>query len=250
MFFIKERVTKAKLLQIVSGVNKVTFWIVAFIFDYGVYFLIMLFYILIMAAYQIDGMSTFDELLRNSIVLMAFGLAVLPFTYVLSFAFVIPTTGLVSLAIGYIVTGTLFYTVYFTLHSDLLDLRWLSEPLGWTFLVFPHYSMTRAFSNLNIMQTTIAACDSNCASILGDQCDMDMICSVGFNCENNPLIPETLCLLQSACCSRNFYSFEESAIGIMLVALVIVSIVSFIILFIIEFKVFRTLINKIKNTNV
>lgn len=246
MFYIKERITKAKLLQVVSGVNKGIFWLVAFIFDYGVYFLIMLVYILIMAAYQIEGLSTFEELLRNTIVLLAFGLAVLPFTYVLSFAFLVPTTGLVSLAIGYIVTGTLFYTIYFTIHSDFLDLKWLSVPLGWTFLVFPHYSMTRAFSNLNIMQSTLAACDANCAS-LGPTCDLDLICSATVDCN---VFGELACQLQSTCCSRNFYSFEETAIGIMLVAMVLVSIVSFIVLFVIEFKVFRTLINKIKNKKV
>lgn len=250
MFYIKERVSKAKLLQIVSGVNKGIFWLVAFLFDYAVYFLIMLFYILIMAAYQKEGLSTFEELLRNTVVLLAFGLAVLPFTYVLSFAFKIPTTGLVSLAIGYIVTGTLFYTVYFTLHSELLDLRWISEPLGWAFLVFPHYSLTRALSNLNIMQVTLSSCDRNCKAILGDMCDMQAICDAGADCQNNPLIPTALCDAQAVCCSRNFYSFDETAIGIMLTALVIVSIVSFFFLFIIEFKVFRTIINRCRNINV
>ncbi len=107
MFYIKERITKAKLLQIVSGVNKFVFWAVAFIFDYAIYFLIMLFYILIMAAYQKDGLSTVEELSRNSLLLLAFGFAVLPFTYVLSFLFRMPTTGLVALAIGSIITGNL-----------------------------------------------------------------------------------------------------------------------------------------------
>lgn len=251
MFYIKERVTKAKLLQIVSGVNKAIFWFVAFFFDYFIYFLIMLFYILIMAAYQKEGLSTFEELLNNSIVLLLFGLSVLPFTYVLSFAFKIPTTGLVSLAIGYIVTGTLFYTVYFTLNSDLLDLQWISEPLGWAFLVFPHYSLTRAFSNLNIMQTTIAACKRNCQSLLSDNCDLDEICKLGAEeCRSNPLLPSGVCDIQEVCCNNDFYSFEETAIGIMLVALAIMTVVSFFFLFIIEFKVFRTIINKFKNMKV
>lgn len=246
MFYIKERITKAKLLQIVSGANKFIFWTVAFIFDYGVYFLIMTVYILATAAYQKDGFSTFEELSRNTIILLAFGLAVLPFTYVLSFAFQVPTTGLVSLSIGYIVSGTLFYTVYFTLNSDLLDLKWISEPLGWTFLVFPHYSLTRAFSNLNIMQTTIAACDRNCRTFnISDTCEP--LCKVE-NCRD--IFPSQLCDAQDACCARDFFSFDEGAAGIMLTALILVAIVSFFVLFIIEFKVFRTFINYLRNRKV
>lgn len=248
MFYIKERITKAKLLQIVSGANKVIFWAVAFIFDYGIYFLIMIVYILATAAYQKVGFSTFEELSRNTIVLLAFGLAALPYTYVLSFAFRVPTTGVVTLTIGYIVTGTLFYTVYFTLHSDLLDLKWISVPLGWTFLIFPHFSLTRAYSNLNIMQTTIAACDRNCEllGLPGGTCET--LCNVQ-DCRGMGL-PSALCDAQDTCCTRNFYSFDENAIGIMLTALVAVSLVSFFILFILEFKVIRTFINYLRNRRV
>lgn len=249
MFYIKERITKAKLLQIVSGANKVIFWAVAFVFDYGVYFLVMIVYVLATAAYQKEGFSTFEELSRNTIVLLAFGLAVLPFTYVLSFAFRVPTTGLVSLTIGYIVSGTLFYTVYFTLHSDLLDLKWISVPLGWTFLIFPHYSLTRAYSNLNIMQTTIAACDRNCRLLVPMFDSCEPLCEVD-NCRENPLIPDLLCDAQDTCCARDFYSFDENAIGIMLTALVVVAIVSFFVLFILEFKVVRTFINFLRNRKV
>lgn len=252
MFYIKERMTRAKLLQIVSGANKVIFWAVSFIFDYGLFFLIMLVYVLATAAYQKEGFSTFDELLRNTILLLAFGLAALPFTYVLSFAFRLPTTGVVTLTIGYIITGTLLYVVYFTLHSDFLDLKWISVPLGWAFLVFPHYSLTRGYSNLNIMQTTIAACDRNCRDLTAgflNLTDCKPLC-VPQNCTQAfPLLPQ-LCDAQARCCARSFYSFDETAIGIMLVALVVVAIAAFFILFILEFKVFRTFINYLRNRKV
>jgi ATP-binding cassette subfamily A (ABC1) protein 3 len=248
MFYIKERISKAKLLQIVSGANKFIFWMVAFIFDYGIYFLVMIVYVLATAAYQKEGFSTFEELSRITLVLLAFGLAALPFTYVLSFAFKVPTTGLVTLTIGYIITGTLFYTVYFTLHSDFLDLKWVSVPLGWTFLIFPHYSLTRAYSNLNIMQTTIAACDRNCKLFgIGDNCEP--ICELDVpNCSD--VFPGPLCDVRDSCCARAFFSFDETAIGIMLVALIVVCIASFFILFILEFKVFRTFINYLRNRKV
>ncbi|KAL7030128.1 hypothetical protein ACKWTF_006533 [Chironomus riparius] len=250
MFYIKERISKAKLIQIVSGANKFLFWIVSFVLDYFIFFLITMLYILIMAAYQKDGLSTFDELLRNTIIILVFGLAVLPFTYVLSFAFKLPTTGLVTTAITYIVSGTLFYTVYFVLISDLLDLRWVGDPLGWTFLIFPHYSLTKGMSNLNIMQTTISTCDAQCATIQG--CSYELMCNTDLPCDMSPLpnpLP-FLCQLQKDCCSRNFYNLGDDGIGIMLIALVIVSITSFIVLFIIEFRVIQTLIVMIRKPKI
>lgn len=245
MFYIKERVSKAKLLQIVSGANKFVFWSVAFIIDYIILFLISLFYILIMFAYQKEGFSTFDELFRITLLLLVFGFAILPFTYVLSFAFKVPTTGLVTSAIAFIVTGTLFYTVYFVLISELFDLRWVGDPLGWTFLLFPHYSLTRGMSNLNIMQSTIAACDRQCVAVL-PTCDYDMMCNTDLRCDMI-MIPEQrfLCDLQVSCCKRDFFTLEEEGISIMLIAMVVVGFVSFILLFFIEYRVIKSIIGLI-----
>jgi ATP-binding cassette subfamily A (ABC1) protein 3 len=251
MFYIKERVTKAKLLQIVSGVNKVVFWLVAFIIDYGIFFLITLVYIGVLAAYQKEGLATIEELGRNTIILLLFGLAVLPFTYVLSFCFAVPTTGLVTLAIGYIVSGTLFYTVYFVLVSDLLDLRWLAEPLGWVFLLFPHFSLTKGLSNINIMQATLATCERQCAVV--EICEFDQICVPNPLCDgdltNFPTL-QFLCQLQQSCCDKNYYSFEENAVGRIMVALVVVALGSFIILFIIEYNVIKMIINRCRKSKV
>jgi len=248
MFYIKERVSKAKLIQIVSGANKFLFWIVSFVLDYFIFFLITMLYILVMAAYQKDGLSTFEELLRNTIILLVFGFAVLPYTYVLSFAFKLPTTGLVTTAIAYIVSGTLFYTVYFVLVSELLGLQWVGNPLGWTFLIFPHYSLTKGMSNLNIMQSTISTCDSQCASVPG--CTYELMCNTDLPCDQNPLPPipglPFLCQVQNDCCSRNYYNLGDDGIGIMLIALVIVAITSFIVLFIIEYRVIQTIIVMIR----
>jgi ATP-binding cassette subfamily A (ABC1) protein 3 len=249
MFYIKERVSKAKLIQIVSGANKFLFWMVSFVLDYIVFFLIAMLYILVMAAYQKEGLSSFEELLRITIILLIFGFAVLPYTYVLSFAFTLPTTGLVTTAITYIVSGTLFYTVYFVLISELLGLQWVGEPLGWTFLIFPHFSLTKAMSNLNVMQSTIASCDSQCATVQG--CTIDLICNNSLPCDLNPPPPQIpnlpfFCSLQESCCSRNYFNLGDDGIGIMLIALVIVALTSFVVLFIIEFRVIQTIIVMIR----
>lgn len=87
VFYIKERVSRAKLLQFVSGVNKVIFWFTAFIIDYVIFILISLLLIGVLAVYQQDAFSTFQELGRNFAILVLFGFAAFPFTYIFSFMF-------------------------------------------------------------------------------------------------------------------------------------------------------------------
>lgn len=85
MFNIKERASGAKLLQFVSGVNAFTFWTVSFLWDYLVFIVAMALYILTLAAFQEEGWSTPTELSRVVIVMMCFGSAVIPFTYLCSY---------------------------------------------------------------------------------------------------------------------------------------------------------------------
>ena len=72
MFYIKERVTRAKLLQFVSGVNVLAFWAVSFLWDYMTYIVTILFYIGTLAAFQEDGWSSAEELGRCLSMLLYF----------------------------------------------------------------------------------------------------------------------------------------------------------------------------------
>lgn len=87
VFYIKERVSRAKLLQFVSGVNKIIFWFTAFVIDYAIFILISLLLTGVLAAYQQDAFSTFQELGRIFAILVLFGFAAFPFTYICSFMF-------------------------------------------------------------------------------------------------------------------------------------------------------------------
>ncbi len=97
VFYIKERVSRAKLLQFVSGVNKVIFWLTSFVIDYVIFILISLLLIGVLAAYQQDAFSTFAELGRNFAILVLFGFAAFPFTYIFSFMFQVSLGGRVLL---------------------------------------------------------------------------------------------------------------------------------------------------------
>lgn len=251
LFYIKERVSRAKLLQFVSGVNKVIFWMTSFVIDYLQFLLITLLLLGVLAAYQKDGFSTVPELGRNFILLVAFGFGALPFTYILSFLFQVPSTGLVRLSIAYIVSGVFAFMAYFILSNEIFNLQYISDPLGWVFLIFPHYSLAIGMSNLNIKQSTLSVCDQQCA--FNPLCvaagGVKAICEAAadINCDNiiDP-VQRGICGLLNSCCDRNFYSFRDDGIGKNLVALLIIGVVSFLLLFAVEYRWIQNLFYQCK----
>lgn len=62
MFYIKERVCKAKHLQFVSGVSVVPFWVAAFVCDLLTFIFTSILIIITLAFYQEDGFKTAPEL--------------------------------------------------------------------------------------------------------------------------------------------------------------------------------------------
>lgn len=255
MFYIKERVTRAKLLQFVSGVNKFIFWLTSFVIDYLIFILISILFIGVLAAYQEEGYKEIEELARNFLLIIVFGFAALPFTYVLSFIFQIPSTGLVRLAILYIITGVFAFMAYFILSIESLGLKTVADVLGWIFLLFPHYSLSRGMSNLNVLQSTINVCETRCTSLdfckdvggVSGMCKQlnDVDCSVDWIGLGMPEF-NTACLLKDTCCDNDFYDLSGKGIGVHLLALVIIALVSFIALFAIEFRWLQNIFFKFK----
>lgn len=159
-----------------SGANKVVFWMVSFVFDYIQFFIMSILFMLVLAAYQQDNYSTFEELWRVFIVFLVFGFAMLPFTYLLSFFFDIPSTGLSRLTIIYIITGIFAFMAYFIMSVEALGIQNAAKILGWIFLIFPHFSLSQAMSNLNVRQSTLNICKSQCQTF--PECTLDFLCKL------------------------------------------------------------------------
>ena len=247
MFYIKERVSRAKLLQFVSGVNKIIFWLTSFIIDYAIFIAISLVFFIVLAAYNKEGYSTVLDLSRNFLILLTFGFAVLPYTYVWSFLFQIPSIGLVRLSIGYVISGVFFYLAYFVLNHELLGLQYLAEPLGWFFLMFPHYSLARGMSKLNTKQAILGFCDIHCSNV--PDCKpfgMQSICDNSSILCSEPALSK-ICELKNSCCDRNYYSLSDTGIGLNLIAFGLIGVVSFIVLLAIEYRWIQNLFYSSKN---
>lgn len=177
IIYIKERITKAKLLQFVSGINVVMYWLTAFLWDYLVFVIIAFLMTLTIGVFQEDGYSTFQQLGRIYFVLIMFGFAVLPFIYIAAFFFNAPASGFTKMSIIFIFLGVAMYTVVFSMRFEGFNLGHVADTLTWIFLTVPHFALSNAFSNINMVNVLSDVCDRQC-SILG-QCGEKL-------CKENP----------------------------------------------------------------
>lgn len=106
IFPLKERITNAKQVQMMAGVNPIVFWFSNFAWDFIVYFLISLIFALILylfdKRYTLHSNGGFGTLVFLFFLL---GLAGIPWAYILSFPFKSAPAAYSILIISTIATG-------------------------------------------------------------------------------------------------------------------------------------------------
>ena len=104
VFLIKERVSKSKHIQILSGVHYANFWMATFVWDY-INFLVPCFFTVVLL-YVFDIEAFIKAGIHNVVILMlVFGLGQLPFVYCLSLLFRESTAGFVYTSVLNIFVG-------------------------------------------------------------------------------------------------------------------------------------------------
>lgn len=99
MYYIKERTSKAKLLQFVSGVNVWTFWLVSIIWDYLHYLLSVGLMIGILVVFQQPSWYSGDDRSRIFVLFVSFAVAAFPMVYLFSMLNNDAANGFTNLAI-------------------------------------------------------------------------------------------------------------------------------------------------------
>lgn len=107
LFPIRERVIGSKHLQYISGVKPVIFWITSFITDFVQYLLPCVGIVVVLVLFKMEEFTILPMQLYFLILCASFGVCVILLVYVLSFLFVIPTSGFAVLTVMGIFTGNL-----------------------------------------------------------------------------------------------------------------------------------------------
>ena len=87
VFVVRERETKAKHLQIVSGVSFFSYWLSTFLFDFASYQIPLWLTVIILKAFSVDALMKGKAFGATVILLELWGASVTGFTYFVSFAF-------------------------------------------------------------------------------------------------------------------------------------------------------------------
>lgn len=144
---IKERTSRSKLLQLISGVNFWIYWLTSFIWDYMSFFLISSIILFTMAMYEEHGWTTWDDVFRMTVLFMGFIFALLPWLYITSLVYSTPTA-------GYIFTFHLGLFFGNALHYVIMALRWMGMPRDANLftaicIIVPFFAFVNGLNNLN-----------------------------------------------------------------------------------------------------
>ena len=142
---IEERSGKVKHLQLVCGMNKSVYWLSTFFWDLLWYLSFLVLVVILYAAFRDPYYTTRDVFPVFVLILICYGLATIPWMYILSFAFGSPAT-------AYVVLFCLNFFVGFTLlivDAILVYLRDLDDAneILQYYLIYvpvPSYSLVRS----------------------------------------------------------------------------------------------------------
>ncbi|XP_067006390.2 phospholipid-transporting ATPase ABCA3 isoform X2 [Anabrus simplex] len=230
MFPIKERISKSKHLQFVSGVEVLSFWFVSLAWDGIIFLLPALGLIITLASFQEESFSTFEELGRVFLILMFFGWAMLPYTYLFSYLFSLPATGYTRMSMLNIFGGVAAFMVVTILAAPGIDLKYISDALEWVLMILPHYSLSKSVHKLNMNYQYLKICKDVlpiCATL--NETSQPNICCPGHCPESSGCLEFT----------EDYFSFEAPGIGRNLIYFIIAGCCFMILLVLIEYRVFE-----------
>nr|CAD7204834.1 unnamed protein product [Timema douglasi] len=250
MFQIKERVSKSKHLQLVSGVKILIYWGTSYLWDLVTFFIVTLWILVTMISSQEEGYSTFIELVRYFVVFMSFACGVLPLIYLFSYLYSSPSTGFTRVVMLNAFTG--LHATNMSLIQDILclsgvagflivcildmpslDLSGVSHTVDWLLMSVPLYSLGISLRNMymnNALQDACRLLATRCHTIPNPCCrDPEL-------CPNGKCIPMT----------DNFFDWTFPGVGRNIFFFYINGIVFASILMFIEFRCFEKILYRTK----
>lgn len=239
VFVIKERVTKAKHLQFLSGAGGLNFWFSTFAWDFFHYLICTL---LIMAVWGIfshaksleQNLSYFlgtERLGISFLLFLLYGCAQIPMTYLMTYLFQIPASGFAWITIINIVTSQATILAVNIISIPQLDLLSTARALEWTFLIiFPNFALGQGLNDIykNAVYNDLCAPFVDLCAFIPNPCCKD-------NCGDN-------CIDYTS----NYMSWVSPGVGRFAVFMAIQSVLFFGIIFGMEYRFFSLIKQSIK----
>ncbi|XP_061768543.1 phospholipid-transporting ATPase ABCA1-like isoform X2 [Nerophis ophidion] len=149
LFLIQERVSKAKHLQFVSGVNPTVYWLANFAWDMCNYAVPCVIVIVIFLCFQQESYVSLANLPALVLLLVLYGWSIIPLMYPASFIFSVPSTAYVVLTCINLFVGIngSIATFVMELFNDE-DVSYINDIVKQVLLVFPHFCLGRGLIDM------------------------------------------------------------------------------------------------------
>ncbi|XP_072549037.1 phospholipid-transporting ATPase ABCA3 isoform X1 [Salminus brasiliensis] len=218
LLLVSERSVKSKHVQQVSGVYLSNFWFSALLWDLINFLLPCLLMLVVFRAFAIKAFVEENHLVDVLFLLLLYGWAVIPLMYLLSFLFLSAATAYTRLTIFNIISGTASFLAVTIMTIPELQLQDLAHLLDKVFLLFPNYCLGMSFSQFYQNYETISFCTTS-------------------------LWMKEICHYYNITYQLDYFSMNEPGVGRFLVAMALQGLVFLALLFAIELRCVRTLLN-------
>ncbi|GFR23039.1 ATP-binding cassette sub-family A member 17 [Trichonephila clavata] len=231
---IHERSSKSKLLQLMTGLPAVIYWIAMFFWDYLVWVVASIFLIIpfaVFAHYAFFGIHL-NAIGTTLLLLLLYGWSSIPFSYLITFFFKKGSTGfsavVVFCTVFGVVAGTFFKSTEFSISSTP---EHAIHEVKWFFRIFPVFCFSEGISNLFEMAYSNAFCDSL------SQEDLEFNCNSHTMDESNRLFQccKNKCQIKDQCLTqRDLITWNSTACGRDILSLFVCGLYYFFLLFLFE----------------
>ncbi|CAN7993624.1 unnamed protein product [Ixodes hexagonus] len=150
LFLVYERYTKAKHLQIVSGVNPVVYWLANYFWDICSYVVPATCCVLILLIFDIPAYTSAKNFPAVLSLFLMYGWSITPVMYPVSFLFKEPSTAYIFLIVINLFVGITCIVTSFLLEVFSYDayLGEVHHVLKTIFLMFPNYCLGRGLMDI------------------------------------------------------------------------------------------------------
>ncbi|KAJ3635392.1 hypothetical protein MTP99_008305 [Tenebrio molitor] len=225
LFYIRERISKFKHLQYVSGANVIVFWATSSFFDMILYVVVTAAVLITLAAIRIEGFKTFEQLASLATLISNFTVLVLPFIFLSVYFFTIPSSGFITIILIGALTGIVGLTVMQILEIEALGVLHIANIYHTILLFFPFYALTKGTYDLGTLYNLKSIC-----------------------LKKDPSLEEA-CSKNEMCCNLNVFSWKRPGIALNLLILFVMRIFLFAALMLKEFGLIAHFIHQITDRN-
>lgn len=176
LFLIQERVSKAKHLQFVSGVNPTVYWVANFAWDICNYIVPCLIVIVIFLCFQQKAYVSLSNLPALILLLMMYGWSITPMMYPASFIFNVPSTAYVVLTCINLFIGINGSVATFIMELFADDnISKINGIVKQVLLIFPHFCLGRGLIDMGKNQAMATLYESFGEDRYQDPLSWDMV---------------------------------------------------------------------------